>query len=247
MNVDLSGKVVVITGASRGIGYSIARRLAEEKATVVINYFNSQEAAMKLYEEIKNFNPSCMLCKADVKDEKDVKNMYLNIKKIFGKIDVLINNAGICDDALLTSMSYKKWNDTIGINLTGTYLCCKYFSRMMIKNNSGKIINIASFKGQTGSYGQCNYSASKAGIIALTKSLAKELGMFGISVNSICPGYITTDLNRGNENKHDLAKKMSVININYNMQDLLNFIVFAISDKCRGVSGRVFNIDSRIN
>ena len=205
MKYNLVDKVVVITGASRGLGKMLALAFAMEKAKVVINYFHSEESAQSLLKEINRFNDDCMIVCADVTDCDDIKKMYQAIIKRYKRIDILINNAGINCDHYVNIMSVKQWDDVININLKGVFLCSRCFSKIMIKNNSGKIINIASIKGQLGSEGQANYAASKAGVIAFTKSMAKELGIKGISVNAICPGFIMTDMNSKSTKKKEIV------------------------------------------
>lgn len=246
MNIDVSNKVVVITGSSRGIGKGIAELFAKENAKVVINYNKSYESAKSLFESIKKYNSNCLLYRADITSVQDVSNMHKAILQQFGKIDVLINNAGICRDRALVNMPVDYWKEVLDVNLTGTYICCKEFSKSMIKQKYGKIINISSIKGQTGSEHQANYSASKAGVNSLTKTLAKELGKYNILVNSICPGFILTDLNKNNSIKIKNALENSILNIDNSLNDLLNFLLFISSDNMLGVSGRTFNLDSRL-
>lgn len=247
MDVSLAGKVVVVTGSSRGLGREMVIRLSKEEASVVINYCNNKEYAMELYEQVSQYNSNCIVVQADVTKETDVQNLYRQVMKRFGKIDVLINNAGKCDDNYVQFMSLEQWNEVLTTNLTSIYLCSRVFSRKMIANGKGKIINIASLKGQLGSEGQCNYAASKAGVIGLTKSLAKEMGTYGISVNAICPGFIVTDLNRMNSNKAEIAERMSILRDKRSLEDFLSFVMMLSSDELIGISGQVFNLDSRIN
>lgn len=246
MNVDVSEKVIVITGASRGIGKEIALAFAKENASVVINYFQSEDAARKLLDEIREYNSKCIKVKADVSKMHEVIRLYDVTYRKFGKVDVLINNAGICEDNFISLMTENEWKKVIDINLTGAFLCSREFSRLMMVQEKGKIINIASVKGQEGCEGQVNYSASKAGLIGFTKALAKEVGKYNISVNAVCPGFIETDLNRSNKMKKEIAQRKSLLSCNYAMEDLVNFIVYISSEKLRGVSGRVFNLDSRL-
>lgn len=215
-------------------------------ASIIINYKSSVGEASKLYSEIKQFNSKCITYLADVTDEKQVKKMYMDVIKEYGKIDVLINNAGLCSDNFIQFMSYDQWDRVIKNSLYGVFLCSRIFSKCLIKNGGGKIINIASLKGQLGSEGQCNYSAAKAGVIGLTKALAKEFGPYNISVNAVCPGFAVTDLNKDNENKVMYAMEMSTMTTEYTKSDLSNFIAFLCSDAIKGVSGRIFNLDSRI-
>lgn len=246
MLVELQRYVVVITGASRGIGAELARKCAKEGASVVINYKNNDEYANALLREISEYNENCVAVKADVTKKEEVSILQQTVKFKYGRIDVLINNAGICDDNLIQMLTEDQWEVVLNTNLTGPYLCSRSFSKMMIHQKSGKIINISSLKGIEGCAGQTNYSASKAGLLGFTKALAKELGIYNISVNAICPGFIVTDLNRHNKQKRDIAMSRSLLPIENCMEDVINFIVYIISDKCKGVSGQVFNIDSRL-
>lgn len=246
MNVEFDNKVVVITGASRGLGKSLAIAFAKSGADVVANYRSNKEEAMKTLKELKKYNvDNEMLC-ADVTNDADVNKMYSYVMKKYGKVDVLINNAGINSDDYANLMSKDKWDKVINTNLTGVFLCTRYFSKNMIKNRTGKIINISSLKGQLGSEGQSNYAASKAGVIGYSRSLAKELGEVGVSINVVCPGYIKTDLNSNNAYKCQIANQMSAMSTDYCLDDYINFTLFLASDNLKGVSGQVFNIDSRI-
>lgn len=247
MNIDVSNKIVVITGASKGIGKELAISFAKEGAIVVMNYYHSKELANEVYSEIKTISPRSLLVRADVTNPRDVSSMYHEIIKQLGHIDVLINNAGVCDDNFIQMMPIEQWQKVIDVNLTGVFLCCREFSKIMMRQNKGKILNIASLKGQEGSSGQVNYSASKAGVIGFTKALAKELGEYQIAVNAICPGFIVTDLNRHNIDKQRIAQNKSILKKMASLDDLVNFILFMSSDCMQGVSGRVFNIDSRLN
>lgn len=246
MNIDLSEKVIVVTGSSRGLGNVMVRYLAANGAQTIINYKNNREAAEELLSEINRDNDKCDIVKADVTKEAEVKELYRSVIMKYGKIDILINNAGACDDNYIQFMNMEQWEHVIRSNLYSTFLCSRLFSKSMIKTGGGKIINIASLKGQIGSEGQCNYSASKAGVIGLTKALAREFGRYNISVNAVCPGFIVTDLNRNNKNKVEYALDMSALNLEHSLSDLANFVVYFCSDYVKGISGRVFNLDSRI-
>lgn len=246
MIVDVSGKVIVITGSSKGIGKELVKAFAKEQSKVVINYLHSENEALQLHDEILVYNLNCIKVKADVTKQEDILKLYHETISAFKKVDVLINNAGICDDNPIQLMPENQWRKVLDVNLTGAYLCSRVFSKAMIHQQNGKIINIASLKGQEGSAGQVNYSASKAGLIGFTKSLAKDLGKFNISVNAVCPGFVVTDLNRHNEEKKVKADQRSVLKMHSILDDLLNYIIYISSDKFIGVSGRVFNLDSRI-
>lgn len=246
MIINLVKKIVVITGASRGLGKVLAVAFAKEGACVIANYHSKEEEAKKTLKILQEYSPdSSMIC-ADVTRDEDVKNMYSYVIKKYSKVDVLINNAGINSDDYVNLMSKEKWDSVINTNLTGVFLCTRYFSKNMIKNKNGRIINIASLKGQLGSEGQANYAASKAGVIGYSRSLAKELGETGVSINVVCPGYIKTDLNRNNTYKSQIAIQMSAMSTEYSLDDYINFTLFLASDHMKGVSGQVFNIDSRI-
>ena len=247
MNIDISGKVMVITGSSRGIGKEMAKKFAEENAKVVINYSKSDDDALQLYAQLTKSNQSCLLVKADVTKQNEAQRLCKETIKAFGQVDVLINNVGMCSDNLLPVMTEKQWKQVLNTNLNSVFFCSRYFAKEMIKQKKGKILNIASLKGQLGCEGQTNYCASKAGVIGFTKALAKELGRYNISVNAICPGFIVTDLNRKSIEKKEIAEKMSIIPSQSTLDDLLDFMVYISSDKFNSVSGRVFNIDSRLS
>ncbi len=246
MIVDVSDKVVVVTGSSRGIGRAILESFALEGSKVVINYCNSKDSAIDLQEKILQYNKNCIVIQADVTKQNQVEDLYYSTMKAFGRIDVLINNAGICDDNLIQLMPENQWQKVLDVNLTGPYLCSRAFSRAMIRQKSGKIINIASLKGQEGCEGQVNYSAAKAGLIGFTKTLAKELGKFNIAVNAVCPGFVVTDLNRHDEAKRLTAENRSLFPLESVLEDLLNYLIYISSDKFKGISGRIINLDSRL-
>lgn len=246
MIVDVAGKVIIITGASRGIGREVAKAFTKEQAKVVINYCDSYESAHNLFDEISLYNVHCMLVRADITNPLEVNNMYKQIVQKYGLVDVLINNAGIVNDSLILQMSNEQWQQVIDVNLTGTFLCCREFSKIMAEQKRGKIINIASIKGQEGASGQANYAVSKAGIIALTKTLAKELGDFNIEVNAVCPGFIDTDLNRKDKWKRKIAIDRSILPIESMKKTLVDTLLYMVSDRFAGISGRVFNLDSRL-
>ena len=189
-------KIVLVTGAGRGIGASIAKRFASEGAEVIVNYSGNDEAAQKTVDEITATGGQAQKYKCSVNDSESVKVMIDEIIKEFGRIDILVNNAGITKDGLMLRMTDEDFDRVIDVNLKGTFNCTKYVSKYMLKQKSEKIINISSVVGLSGNAGQVNYSASKAGIIGITKSAAKELSSRGITVNAVAPGYVDTDMTK---------------------------------------------------
>ncbi len=190
----LKGKTALVTGAGRGIGKAIAIRLAEAGADVVINYNTSEDGAKETAEIVEGAGVKALVIKADVSNPEEVKEMFGRIKDEFGMVNILVNNAGILKDSLLLMMKDDMWDDVIDTNLKGPYLCMKYAVKMMMREKYGKIVNISSIIGRRGNAGQVNYAASKAGLIGMTYSAAKELGKMGIRVNAIAPGVIQTDM-----------------------------------------------------
>lgn len=191
---NLSGKTAIITGASRGIGAEIARKMAQAGAKIVVNYSGSQAKAEAVVEEIKNNGGEAIAVKANVSDADAVKAMVEQTMQTFGSIDILVNNAGITRDNLMMRMKDDEWDDVINTNLKGVFICTKAVTRQMMKQRSGRIVNIASIVGVMGNAGQANYVAAKAGVIGLTKTTARELASRNITANAVAPGFITTDM-----------------------------------------------------
>ena len=190
----LAGKTAIITGASRGIGAEIARKFAADGAKVVVNYSGSQEKAEAVVAGIQANGGEAIAVKANVSDAESVKAMVDETMKAFGSVDILVNNAGITRDNLIMRMKDDEWDDVINTNLKGVFVCTKAVTRQMMKQRAGRIINIASIVGVMGNAGQANYVASKAGVIGLTKTTARELASRGITANAVAPGFITTDM-----------------------------------------------------
>src|ERR1700675_609288 len=192
--MQLKGRTALVTGASRGIGRAIALALAQEGADVVVNYVSNEAPAQQLVEEIKQMGRQAMLVRADVSDFPDTYRMAQEIYKAFGHLDILINNAGITSDKTFQKMDHASWRNVLAINLDGVFNCTKVCIDGMIAQNYGRVVNITSVIGQIGNFGQANYAASKAGVAAMTKSLAKELAAKGVTVNAVAPGFTETEM-----------------------------------------------------
>jgi len=245
-NKILSGKVALVTGASRGIGKSIALSLGALGAEVIVNYSASDTSAEEVAKSINKSGGSSYKLKFDVSDEESVNNGINQIIKNSGKIDILINNAGITRDGLLMRMKESQWDEVLNTNLKGVFLCTKNVSRFMIKQRSGKIINITSIVGLIGNPGQANYAASKAGVIGFTKTCAKEFASRGIKVNAIAPGFIETEMTE-NLKTDDLLKMIPLGKLGSADQiaSLVNFLVS--SDASEYITGQTISIDGGMN
>ena len=195
-SASLDGQTALVTGASRGIGRAVALALAAEGAEVVVNYASSPDAAEAVVAEIQAKGGSAYALKADVSDEASVDDLIKTVLKRSERIDVLVNNAGITRDGLLMRMKTEDWQAVINLNLTGVFLCTRAVTRPMLKQRSGRIINITSVVGLMGNAGQANYAAAKAGVVGLTRSSAKEMASRGITVNAVAPGFIATDMTK---------------------------------------------------
>ena len=192
----LDGQIALVTGASRGIGRAVALALAEAGAEVVVNYSNSPDAADAVVAEIKNCGGQAYALQADVAQEEAVNALIQTVIERSGRIDVLVNNAGITRDGLLMRMKTEDWQSVINLNLSGVFLCTRAVARPMLKQKSGRIINITSVVGLMGNAGQSNYAAAKAGVVGFTRSTAKEMASRGITVNAVAPGFIATDMTK---------------------------------------------------
>lgn len=240
----LEGKVAIVTGAGRGIGKAIALTLSSYGATVVINYNGSKEKAEEVLKEITGNGGSGMLYQGDVSDFDVVKNMFMDVNKEYGKIDILVNNAGITRDNLVIKMSEKEFDDVIATNLKGVFNCLKHASRIMLKQRYGRIINISSVTGVCGNPGQVNYSAAKAGVIGMTKTLAKELGSRGITVNAVAPGYINTDMTAIlSESLKEKVIELVPLKRLGEVEDIAETVAFLASDKGSYITGQTIQVD----
>lgn len=242
--MSLLGKNVLVTGASRGIGRAIAIELAKNGSYIAISYANNEAKAKEVVDEIKGYGVKAIAIKADVSKEEDILNLLKLVEEDIGTIDILVNNAGINRDNLLMRMSTEDWDKVIDTNLKGVYLCTKAVIRDMIRKKAGKIINIASIAGVAGNFGQTNYSASKAGVIGFTKSLAKELASRGINVNAVAPGLIETDMTLAlkEDIKSSLVKNIPMGRLG-TVEDVANIVVFLASEKSNYITGQVINVD----
>lgn len=242
--INLDGKVCLITGGSRGIGKAIAKKLALHKANIIINYTSNENNALKVKEEIEEYGVKCVLIKCDVSKSSDVENMIETAINEFGKIDILVNNAGVTKDGFLIRMKEEDFDKVIDINLKGVFNCTKSVSKYMMKKRYGKIINISSVVGIIGNIGQVNYCASKAGVIGLTKSSARELASRNINVNAIAPGFINTDMTSVlNENLKEQMLKNIPQNRFGEPEDVANLVLFLASDMASYITGQVINVD----
>src|SRR5213594_923980 len=192
--MKLKGRTALVTGGSRGIGRAVAIALAEEGADVAVNYVSSESAAIDVAQNITKMGRRAILARADVSDYPDTFRMAQDVLAEFGHLDILVNNAGVNSDKTFVKMDHASWRKVLAINLDGVFNCTKVYVDAMIKRGYGRIVNITSVIGQIGNFGQANYAASKAGVTAMTKSLAKELASRGITVNAVAPGFIETEM-----------------------------------------------------
>lgn len=242
--MKLKDKKALITGSARGIGKEIAMLFAQEGADVAICDVNEEILAQTKTEIEESTGRKVVAEKVDVTSVEDVENLVKKVLDNFGNIDILVNNAGITRDNLLMRMSEAEWDSVIDVNLKGAFNCMKAVTRPMMKQRSGKIVNMASIIGVMGNAGQANYAASKGGLIALTKTVAKELGSRGINANAIAPGFIQTDMTDklGDDSKEKLLKLIP-LNKMGQTKDVANLALFLASDDASYITGQVVNVD----
>jgi 3-oxoacyl-[acyl-carrier protein] reductase len=239
---QLKGKVAIVTGASRGIGKATALALAAEGATVVVNYASSQASAEQVVAEIETMGSGAIALPADVSQADQVEQLVNTVMDKWGQIDVLVNNAGITRDTLLLRMKLEEWQAVIDLNLTGVFLCTKAISKIMLKQRSGRIINITSVSGLMGNPGQANYSAAKAGVVGFTKTIAKELAPRGITVNAVAPGFIATDMTA--DIKSEEILKFIPLSRYGQPEEVAGMIRFLAADPAAAyITGQVMNVD----
>ena len=240
----LKGQTAIITGASRGIGKATALRLAKEGANVVIVYTSNTESAEKTAEECRKAGVTAIAVKCDVSDAAECAEMFDEAKKITGKIEILVNNAGIVRDGLLMRMKEEDFDAVVKVNMYGTFNCMKAASKLMLRQKYGRIISISSIAGVRGNAGQVNYSASKAGIVGMTKSLAKELASKNVTVNAIAPGLIETDMTKGmpEEARNKLAEEIPVKRVG-SPDDIAGVCAFLAGPDSSYITGQVISVD----
>ena len=242
--MEYKNQTVIVTGGSRGIGKAVALAFGAKGANVVVNYTSSETKAVETAEEIKALGGDAIAVKCNVSVAEDVDSLLKATKEAFGTIDYLVNNAGVTRDGLLIRMKEDDWDAVIDTNLKGVFLCTKIIGKAMLKQKSGRIVNMASVVGVMGNAGQANYAASKAGVIGFTKSIAKEFAPRGLTVNAIAPGFIKSDMTEvlddavkeAYENAIPL-KKMG------EAEDVANAVLFLCSDMAKYITGQVIHVD----
>ena len=242
--MNLTGKVALVTGASRGIGQATAIDLAKAGADIVVNFIGKEAVAQETVEAIEALGRKAIKIKADVGNADDVQAMVDEAIAAFGHIDILVNNAGITRDGLLIRMKDSDWDDVLNINLKGVYLVTKAVAKLMVKQRAGRIINMTSVSGVTGNVGQANYAAAKAGVIGFTKTCAKELAARGITVNAVAPGFIETAMTDvlPEKIKEGIAATVPFGRMGQ-PEEIASVVTFLASDFASYITGQVLNVD----
>ncbi|MDM8099226.1 3-oxoacyl-[acyl-carrier-protein] reductase [Oceanobacillus oncorhynchi] len=242
--IMLQGQTAVVTGASRGIGRAIALELAKNGANVIVNYSGSEAKAEEVVGEIQELGVKAVKVQANISEEESVKQLMKQAVEEFGSIDILVNNAGITKDNLLMRMKEDEFDQVIQTNLKGTFLCTKAVTRQMMKQKSGRIINVASIVGVSGNPGQANYVAAKAGVIGLTKTTAKELASRNILVNAVAPGFISTDMTDllSEEQQESLLQLVPLARLG-KPEDVARVVRFLASEDANYITGQTIHID----
>ena len=243
--MDLTDKVAIVTGSARGIGREIALKLAEVGADIVVNDIEAAaESLESVVKEIKTLSRQSLAVTADVSSSEDVNRLIETAVKEFGKIDILVNNAGVTRDQLLMKMTDEDWDTVLNIDLKSAFLCTRAVIRHMLRQRSGRIISIASVVGMVGNAGQANYASAKAGIIGFTKSIAKEVGSRGITVNAVAPGYIQTKMTEqlNDDQRQEMLKHIPLASLG-TPRDVAEAVAFLASEEARYITGHVLNVD----
>ncbi len=240
----LKGKNAIITGASRGIGREIALTLAENGTNIVINYRNYNNEIEALVKDIEAKGVKIVTVKCDVSNFEEVENLISEAKEKLGSIDILVNNAGITKDGLLMRMKQEDFESVLDVNLKGVFNTTKLVTPIMMKQRAGKIVNISSVVGLVGNAGQCNYAASKAGVIGFSKSIARELAPRGVNINVVAPGYIDTDMTNGlsDKVKESILQTIPMKKMG-STKDVANLVLFLSSSLSDYITGQVINVD----
>lgn len=240
----LKGKTIIVTGANRGIGKAIALKLGKIGANVIVNYRSNEKEASEVVAEIKELGGEASMVKGDVSKYEDAESLINEAKNIYGSIYGVVNNAGITKDTLILRMKEEDFDAVINTNLKGTFNCCKAATPHLIKARQGRIVNISSVIGLIGNVGQINYAASKAGILGVTKSLAREIGARGITVNAIAPGFIESDMTEvlADKYKEDILKNIPLKKLG-KAEDVANAVAFLMSEESQYITGQVLNVD----
>ena len=241
--MDLSGKIALVTGGAQGIGQTIGEELVRHGALVVLGDVN-EEGVKNTAESMSQNGRSASGVRLDVTRPEEVQRVFNQIRKEYGKIDILVNNAGITRDGLLMRMKEEDWDLVLSVNLKGSFLCTQLAVKQMMKQKSGAIVNIASIVGLMGNFGQANYSASKAGLIALTKTAAREVGSRGVRVNAIAPGFIDTEMTRCLDQnvKEKLIEQIPMARLGQ-PGDIADCVVFLVSDRAKYITGQVISVN----
>lgn len=240
----LTGKTALVTGASRGIGRAIALGLAEHGANVAVNYAGNHEKAEQVVAEIENLGVQAFPIQANVGDEEAVRGMIKTVISEFGSLDIVVNNAGITRDTLIMRMKGQDWDDVMNTNLKGVFNCTKVATRQMMKQKAGRIINIASVTGMIGNAGQASYAASKAGILGLTKTSARELAARNITVNAVAPGFIATEMTGelSEDIQEEMLKQIPLARFG-TPEDVAALVRFLASEESGYMTGQTFQVD----
>ena len=238
----LKDKVAVVTGGTRGIGKAIVLALARSGAKVVCTYVKSDEAAAGLVDEIRGFRGTIEALKADSRNIDEMKRVVGRAVDMFGRLDIVVNNAGVVKDKALMMMEPQDWQEVIDTNLTGCFNMARSCIVTMMKQKSGAIVNISSVAGLTGTPRQVNYSSAKAGIIGLTRSLAKEVAAYNIRVNAVAPGYVETDMTRDLKRKEDLCARIPLCRFG-KPEEVAKAVLFLVSDRAGYITGQVLTVD----